>query len=130
MRDNAPNLEIALLAHVQFGKLLVGWSEIDAIAAHTDALDREVTVNKADCNVAIVRIERLVDDEQVAIADAGINHRVADDAGTKRRSRVADEFTVQVDGVAKHALSRAGKSRLYAALEESQGYLFGIFNGV
>lgn len=116
--DDAPDDEVAVLADEHLGVVLVGWGEAHAVGPQRDTFDGEVAVDEAHGDGAVGGLERAVDDEQVAALDAGVHHRVADDARAECRRRVADEFAVEVDRVAVTALRGTGKAGLDAALKE------------
>ena len=70
-------LEVAALIQFYLGETRISRLQVEPIVAHSDALDREVAVDKTDGNAAVVGRDRTVNDEQVALVDAGIYHRIA-----------------------------------------------------
>ena len=125
--DDAPNHEMALCADAQVGVALVGGHEVEPVVTQGDALDGELTVDEAHGDVAVVRVKGLVDDDEVAVANSRVNHRVAAHARTKGGGGAVDERAVQVDGVAKGALGGAGEARLNVVLGELDGIFAGTF---
>ena len=121
---DAPHLEVTVLLHPQFGELSVGGSEKYAIVTHTQTLDREVTVNEANGDTAVMRVNRTVNDEQVTLVDTRVHHRIADDTRAEGGCRIGDEGAVQVDAVGILSLGRAGKTSLNATLKELQARRF------
>src|SRR5690606_37204206 len=64
---------------------VVGRLQADAVAAFAvEALDRRRAVDDGDDGLAVVRGRALLDDDVVAIEDAVLDHRVADDLEHER----------------------------------------------
>ena len=74
MRDHPPYLEMAFGHYADFGEIGIGGHQIQPAMAHSKAFDGEIAVNETHCNISVTRVERTVDDQQVAVVDAGFNH--------------------------------------------------------
>ena len=75
------------------------------------ALDCEFTVDVADGNAAVVGVDRPVDDEQVAVADAVAGHAVARHTHEEGRRGVVDQLAVQVERSVEEVVGRRGEAR-------------------
>ena len=89
-------------------------------------LQRELVVDDRDDDVAAPRRGALLDDDEVAIEDARVHHRVALDANEHRRRRMLDQVVVDRQRVAAGVVDRvrhagANRHRGERPLEEAPG---------
>ena len=84
------------------------------IGAEVYAFEGKLPVETAYRKVAVGRLERAVNYEQVAGVDAFIYHRIAAHLALECRCRMAHNLAVQVDVLAYVVLCRRGEAGLYA----------------
>lgn len=76
----------------------------------TEALQGEGPFQHGHNDAAGPRIEAAVDDQQVAVVDAGAGHRVAADPQKEGAAGVADQLVVEVDAGLDVVVGGAGKA--------------------
>ena len=91
---------------------VVGRQQRDAPSVDPHPLERELPVEEADRDAAIIRGHRTIDDEQVAVADAVPGHAVARDAHEEGRGGVVDKLPIQIQRSIEKVVGWRRKSRL------------------
>lgn len=94
---------------------LVRGHEDDLALSHPQAFEGEFPVEETYGDTAVVGLQRLVHDQQVAVGDAVVLHAVARDPSEECRTRIADQLPVQVEGRVEVVVGRRGKTRRDAA---------------
>ena len=114
--DDAPDLDILVDEGVRVA-LSLGNEPVPAVHV-PQALQRAVAVDKGDDDRARARRLGSVDDDQVAIVDAGTQHGMAVDAHDVARRGVLDEPGAEVDRLLHVVLCRRRKASRGARQEE------------
>ena len=112
MADDAPDLEVVGGIHANRLVFRIRGHQPGATLLEPHALDRELAVDVADRNAAVVGGHRAVDDEQVAIADAVPGHAVARDAHEEGRGRIMNKLPIQIKRCIEKVVGWRRKSRL------------------
>ena len=81
----SPHLEVGFVVHPNLGKFRVGWHEPHSGFAYGDSFERKLAIEVAHGDGAIVRVERFIHNNYVAVGDSGVDHRVAGNAGAECR---------------------------------------------
>ena len=74
------------------------------------ALDRQLAVKNRDNDVRGLRRDAAIDNQKVAIEDAGVFHGLACSPGKKRGGRVPDEVLVQIELALDVIVGRTGEA--------------------
>jgi len=93
---DAPDAEVVVFRHFDGFEGGVGGNQVDGILLNSYELQSEFTVDVANGCVAVLRIQRLVNDQDISVQNTGILHRLALDAAEKRGGRVRNKLLVQV----------------------------------
>ena len=113
--DDAPDLEVVGGIHANRLVFRVRGHQPGATLLEPHALDRELPVDVADGDAAVIRGHRTIDDEQVAIADAVPGHAVARDAHEEGRGGVVDKLPIQIQRSIEKVVGRRRKAGLHLA---------------
>lgn len=114
---HAPHCEACVLGYDYGSVAVIGWhQQYAAVAFDAESLEGEFAVDAANRQVAVLRLQRFVDHEYIAVSDPLLLHGVAHDTGVKRGCRVLHEFAVEIDTVRHIVLSRAWEAGSYATV--------------
>ena len=91
--------------------------------AEVDEFQRKLAIDKRHNDIAMLRLQRLVDDHDVALVDACVDHRVARHHAVEGSLGILDDVAVEVDRVVHVVLGRAGKSGLDRGRELQRQFL-------
>ena len=116
--EHAPDDEVVLLGDADRLVLFVGGDEPEALPGlvYLDPLEGELAVDEGDDDIAVGRLDALVDDEQVAVVDAAVAHGVADGPGVEGGGRMAHQFLIEVDAVRHVVLRGRRETRPHALI--------------
>ena len=87
--------------------------EDHALGVSGEALDGEFAVNHRNHDHANFGADRSVDDEQVAVVDAGALHRAASGAEEEGRCGAGDQLLVEVEGAFDVVVCGGGEARFH-----------------
>jgi hypothetical protein len=99
-RHYSPDDEVVLGSHLDRfigAVVLIGWHQTGAVLSNLDPLDGVFTVNLAYRLAVVVWIDRAVDDDDVALVHAGVNHGNAVDSEKECRRTVSYKKTYEVE---------------------------------
>jgi anaerobic selenocysteine-containing dehydrogenase len=113
---HAEYLEAALRPDDGIGLVLRLQHELAALKIQ--ALQRELTVDDRHHNIATLGRGRLFDDNQIALENPGVHHRVTFDANQHGLRRPFDQVIVDGQRIALRIIDRIGHARLYRCLSE------------
>ena len=114
MGDDTPNAELVVCGYSEFLKILVVWYEPRTLVFGVELIlfDGKFAVYAGSYIVAVLCLQRTVDDYDVAIVYACFYHAVARDAGVEGAFGVSHHLAGEVDGLSRMVLCWAGKSCL------------------
>ena len=120
--EHSPDDEIIVGGHFDGREAFVVGDEPRTLVGlvHLELLEGEFTIHVCHHEIAVVHFERLVDDDDVAVADACILERIARHFRQERTLLVADNLLVQVDAFCHIVLARTGKPCLDASVHKRQ----------
>ena len=87
---------------------------MELVLGHAEALDGEFAVQHGDHDVTGLGDDTAVDDEKVAVEDAGVLHGLALRPDEKRGGGPADQMMVQIEFALDVIVGRAREARRYA----------------
>ena len=85
----------------------------------------EFPVYETDDHITVLRLQRLVNHQDIAFVHTGVHHRIADDAPVKGRGGMADQHAVQVNTFVHVVLGRRRKSGMNSVLRHARQRSFG-----
>lgn len=111
--DDAPDFEIVRIVDADGMVFGVGGAEFDVavvFVAEVEVFDGELVVDESDDDIAVGGFGRAVDDGDVAVVDAGVDHAVAVHAAIEGGFGVADEVAVEVERLVEVVFGRRGEA--------------------
>jgi len=110
--DYPPNHKLLAVTQNDIGKGGVSWYEAHDPSLAKECLNRELIVDHSHDNIAVLGRERSIDNDMVAVIDAGIAHGLTPDTHVKGSVGLMDENVVKVDALLRMVLGGAGESTL------------------
>ena len=107
-KSNTPYDKIVFLRHLDGRVVFVGRHQPQATGVWVEfhPLQREFPINVGHHDVTLLRVDGLVNHQQVAIVDAAILHRITYGTGIERGGGMTHQLAVQVDALRHVVLCR------------------------
>ena len=83
------------------------------LMAEIEIFDRKLSIHESHDDVAVLGVDRSVDDSDVAVAYSRLYHRVAIYPSVESGFRMSDKVTVEIYALMSIVVSRRRESRLY-----------------
>ena len=122
MEHNTPDHKIILGGHFDGLIVVVGRDKPETILVEPDTFQRELAIDITHRKLVVVRGQTFIDDEQVAVMDTHVFHRVALDPSVKGRRGVFYQLSIEVDGELHKVIRRRRKARTNPRIDEGQGH--------
>ena len=102
-----------LTAFVEDDRLVGGvfGAQFDAAALRVEAFHRHLAVDHSHDDTPVARLLRAIDNENIAVKEAGVHHGVARQAHIEGRSRMLDQELVEIELAFEIVIGRRRKSR-------------------
>lgn len=94
--DDPPYMKIGIGFNGNIGKLRIFGQKARPAASAGKAFDGKLSIDDSDNNPAVCRLERAVDNQNIAWMNGRACHRLAFDADKKSRSRMLYDKFVQI----------------------------------
>jgi len=94
----APDGQVLVIADMEVFAAVAGSAQNNAFRRMAQLPDREIAVNDGNDNALIYRIDRAIDNQEVAVTDTEVGHR-AGCGDEKRGFPVQDEMLVEAEPI-------------------------------
>lgn len=120
MGHDAPYSEIVALGNFYLGVIIVGWAQEEAFTTEANIFQGKFALDEAYYYIALTRFQRLIDDNDIALEDFGIDHRIAHYPTIESRRRVANEQLIEIEALSHIILCGARETCVNSAVGERQ----------
>ena len=97
IRHDSPDAKVVFFRHLDGFEGGIGGDQIDGILLNPNEFEGEFTVDVANSRVSVLRVQGLVNDQNITIQNAGVLHGLAFDPAKKCAGRVGNQLLVQIE---------------------------------
>lgn len=94
---DAPDAKVVFLCDLDGLKSGIGRNQINGVLFDSDKFQGEFTIDVANGSISILRIQRLINDQDISVQNSRILHGLAFDPTEKSGGRIRNQLLVQVE---------------------------------